>query len=122
MIYRSLDWLFDRPGMWAQRDDWFCDLKRSEVCSGLISLRPSMSDFEGMLDYAKTLKDLPHGDQRLIEMYFQHKRKEPVQLLSDVEAQFGQCLGKAMTPYRNHDGTRVWGVWNTPSFLHKSGG
>eukprot|EP00419_Tripos_fusus_P017604 CAMPEP_0172750990 /NCGR_PEP_ID=MMETSP1074-20121228/150676_1 /TAXON_ID=2916 /ORGANISM="Ceratium fusus, Strain PA161109" /LENGTH=548 /DNA_ID=CAMNT_0013583219 /DNA_START=1 /DNA_END=1647 /DNA_ORIENTATION=+ len=121
IIYRSIDWLFERDWMWAQRDDWFCKLNQTGVCSGIMLAFPSVADFNGLLQYAKTKHSLPGGDQQLIAEYFA-KTQRPIKLLSDLEASFGQCLGKAPTPYLNPDGTPVWGVWSIPSFVHKSGG
>jgi len=122
IIYRSIDWLFERPGMWAQRDDWFCKMGQPGVCSGIMLLYPNASDFEGLLEYDERHPNLDHGDQQLISDYFRIVRKAPINLLDDLEASFGQCLGKAKSPYRNSDGSGVHGVWSTPSFVHKSGG
>jgi len=122
LISRSLDWLFHRPGMWAQRDDWHCLLKQSNVCSGILLLYPNLDDYQGLLDYANELTELPNGDQQLIAQYFTIKRHKAFNLLSDVDAAFGQCLGKTPTPYLNHDKSPVWGFWSVPAFVHKSGG
>jgi len=121
VVYRGLDWLFQRDWMYAQRDDWFCKLKQPGVCSGLMLIFPSMEDYKGLLEYVKTLPELPGGDQQLIGMYF-HKTRRPINLLSDLEAAFGQCAGTAPTPYFNPDGSSVQGVWSIPNFVHKSGG
>lgn len=120
-ITRSLDWLFTRPGMWAQRDDWLCELESKRVSTGVFSFSPNLGDYYAMLDYSNTLKALPHGDQQLISMFFANTSKR-INLLSDVDAAFGQCLGKAPTPYRNEDGSAVLGLWSLPAFAHKSGG
>ncbi|CAK0884329.1 unnamed protein product [Prorocentrum cordatum] len=52
ILTRSIDWLFDRPWMWSQRDDWFCDLNVPKVCSGIVLIYPDEKDFEGLLKYA----------------------------------------------------------------------
>lgn len=122
LISRNLDWLFSRPGMWAQRDDWYCHLKQANVCSGILLLYPSLADYKGLLDYAEELQELPNGDQQLISQYFAVKQRRAINLLSDVDAAFGQCLGKTPTPYLNHDKSPVWGFWSVPAFVHKSGG
>jgi len=122
LVSRSIDWLFQRPGMWAQRDDWTCQLKQPNICSGIFSLYPSLEDFQGLLSYAEELTELPQGDQQLIAQYFTVKRQSAINLLSDVDAAFGQCLGKTPTPYLNHDKSPVWGFWSVPAFVHKSGG
>merc|ERR1711874_102999 len=49
-------------------------------------------------------------------------RRRPINLLSDNDAAFGRCLGKMPMGYLNADGSRVTGVWDTPTFVHKSGG
>jgi len=122
ILFRSIDWLFQRPWMWAQRDDWFCNLNVTKVCSGIMLLYPNTSDFKGMLQHAEVMDDLSDGDQQLISSYFAVKRKKAVNLLSDLEAAFGQCLAKPPAPYINADGSAVRGIWNIPSFVHKSGG
>eukprot|EP00419_Tripos_fusus_P000061 CAMPEP_0172685352 /NCGR_PEP_ID=MMETSP1074-20121228/20175_1 /TAXON_ID=2916 /ORGANISM="Ceratium fusus, Strain PA161109" /LENGTH=524 /DNA_ID=CAMNT_0013504479 /DNA_START=139 /DNA_END=1713 /DNA_ORIENTATION=+ len=122
ILYRNMDWLFQRPWMWAQRDDWFCKLNMTKVCSGIMLLYPNTSDFKGMLQHAEDMDDLTDGDQQLISSYFAVKRKRAISLLSDLEAAFGQCIGKPPAPYINRDGSAVWGIWNMPSFVHKSGG
>lgn len=121
IAYRSLDWIFDLEGTWAQRDDWFCRLKQPSVCSGLLSLKPSKETFQGLLDYASTSGErLDRGDQQLIEKYFREVVKEPIQLLDDVDAAFGQCVGTAATPDFTTPQPGSW--WSVPAFVHKSGG
>jgi len=122
ILYRGVDWLFDRPWMWGQRDDWFCRLNQKAVNTGILSLEPKMEDFTGLLNYAETLQELDDGDEQLIPMYFEHVRHRPINLLSDVEAAFGHCLGRAPSPYINQDGSTIWGAWSTPALVHKSGG
>lgn len=122
VVSRSIDWLFTRPGMWAQRDDWMCKLQQKRVSTGILALYPNMTDYEGMLDYASSMEKMPHGDQELIATYFSYVRRQPINLLSDIDATFGECLGKARTPYLNPDGSLVTGFWSTPAFVHKSGG
>merc|ERR1719382_1114834 len=70
ILYRDIDWLFDRPWMWSQRDDWYCKLNVTSVCSGVMLLEPSIEDYHGILRYAETLHELRDGDQQLISMYF----------------------------------------------------
>jgi len=122
IIYRNIDWLFERHWMWAQRDDWFCKMNVDKVCSGIMLLYPNASDYNGLLEYAEEVGDLQGGDQQLISRYFAIKRGLPINLLSDLEAAFGLCLGTAPSPYLNPDGSSVSGVWDIPSFVHKSGG
>ncbi|CAK0886448.1 unnamed protein product, partial [Prorocentrum cordatum] len=99
ILTRSIDWLFDRPWMWSQRDDWFCDLNVPKVCSGIVLIYPDEKDFEGLLKYAAEVEDLSDGgDQKLISLYFKNVRHKPVNLLDDLEASFGHCLGKAQSP------------------------
>jgi len=123
ILYRSMDWLFQRDWMWAQRDDWFCHGQQPHVCSGIMLLYPNASDFEGFLELdAQQHGGWKHGDQQLISHYFKEVRKRPINLLHDLEASFGQCLGKATSFYKNKDNSSVTGAWSTPNFVHKSGG
>jgi len=121
ILYRSVDWLFGESWMWAQRDDWFCVGEQNAMCSGIMLLFPDMDDYAGLLDYASR-SITPKGDQQLIWEYFSRVRSHAVGFLSDVDASFGQCLGKFKSPYTNPDRSQVKGVWNTPAFVHKSGG
>lgn len=121
LVFRSLDWMFDRDWMWAQRDAWFCDPDATRVCSGILLLYPDNDDFNGLLSYsAQVGSELGGADQQLIEMYFRNVKKRPVQLLSPLEASFGQCAGLARPPFEV--GIRLEGIWNIPAFVHKSGG
>lgn len=122
ILYRSIDWLFDRPWMWAQRDDWMCVQNVSKLCSGILLLEPNRSDYLGLLSYASELRDLRGGDQQLIGAYFAEVRGRPIHPLADVEAAYGHCLGKALPAYRDPDKTPVVGIWDTPAFVHRSGG
>merc|ERR1719436_1552899 len=95
-----MDWLFEKAGMWAQRDDWFCHLKQTRVCSGIMSLTPNTEHFKGLLAYAKKVGDqLERGDQQLLSMYFENIIKKPINLMDDVDAAFGQCMGSASASY-----------------------
>lgn len=123
IIYRSIDWIFDLDGMWAQRDDWFCKLNQKSVCSGIISLTPSVKDFQGLLSYAaKVSSTLARGDQQLLAEYFDKVARRPVNLLADVDAAFGQCAGTAPSIHTDKNRPPTQGRWNTPAFVHKSGG
>lgn len=52
VLYRSVDYLFERPWMYAQQDDWFCKFKKAgmHMCSGIMLLFPNISDFYGLRD------------------------------------------------------------------------
>lgn len=123
ILYRNVDWLFYREGMWAQRDAWFCDLEASAVCSGIISLMPNVDDFNGLLDLFSHLgSEITHGDQELIERYFRDVKNSPVQLMTPLEASFGQCSSKPLSPLLLEGGEPMPGLWSIPAFVHKSGG
>mmetsp|Transcript_73350 Transcript_73350/g.137076 ORF Transcript_73350/g.137076 Transcript_73350/m.137076 type:complete len:326 (+) Transcript_73350:81-1058(+) len=107
IVTKSLDFLFDRPGMWAQADDWTCTGEAYSMNSGLMLLRPSKSVFEGMMRYADSLKSLLGGDQELIMRYFEEVRNQKVHLLGEKTAHFGHCV---------KDGDET-----TPRFVHKPG-
>lgn len=123
ILYRSIDWIFERTGMWAQRDAWFCDLDAKSVCSGIMMLYPSQEDYEGLLKHFQAVgPQVTHGDQQLIELYFTNVKKWGVNLLSPLEASFGQCIGTAMSPFIQAGKPPLQGIWNFPAFVHKSGG
>jgi len=123
ILYRSVDYLFDRSWMWAQRDDWTCQLNQQAMCSGIFLLFPNEDDYDGILYYANTAQaDLSKGDQKVIMDYFTTYTSRPINLLSDAEAAFGQCIGTAQPPYLEPDKSWVKGLWSMPSFVHKSGG
>mmetsp|Transcript_42389 Transcript_42389/g.112174 ORF Transcript_42389/g.112174 Transcript_42389/m.112174 type:complete len:704 (+) Transcript_42389:61-2172(+) len=122
ILSRSMDWLFERQGMWAQRDDWFCQLNQPSVCSGIVLLEPNRSDFVGIQKFADSGANTLKGDQGVIEAYFRDAKKRPIHMMSDMEASFGQCIGKAASPFIDTDGQPFRGSWNLPAFVHKSGG
>jgi len=121
IAYRNLDWIFDKPGMWSQRDDWFCKGSAPGICSGIMSLEPSIDTYNGLIQYAgRVIATLNRGDQQLISQYFAQVVQKPVQLLDDADAAFGQCLGGATGLGFEHVPTGSW--WDTRAFIHKSGG
>jgi hypothetical protein len=123
ILTRSVDWLFERRGTWAQRDDWFCGLNQPSVCSGIVLLEPNASDAKGLQQCADSGHcDIRKGDQGVIEQYFEHVKERPIHMLSDVDASFGQCMGQAPSPLIDTDGRPFRGAWSTPAFVHKSGG
>merc|ERR1719203_631596 len=81
-----------------------------------------MKDYRGLLDYVSSAQDMEVTGQSLIGDYFTKVQGTSFNLLNEIEASFGQCLGEAATPYLNLDGSAVKGYWSTPSFVHKSGG
>lgn len=122
IVYRPLDWLFERTGIWAQRNDEACNHSTDTVSSGIMLLRPNVSDYKGLLQLASTTGNTLFPDQALISEYFAKSRGTPINLLGPVEASFGRCLGSARSPYINPDGSEVRGSWSTPAFVHRSGG
>mmetsp|Transcript_68712 Transcript_68712/g.192672 ORF Transcript_68712/g.192672 Transcript_68712/m.192672 type:complete len:811 (+) Transcript_68712:3-2435(+) len=123
MVFRSLDWLFFRNGMWAQRDDWFCKLENEAVCSGIVLFYPKLADFYGMLTYAgKIGPQLTGGDQQVIDWYFRREKQQSIYILSPLEAAFGQCAGSIPPVLYDQQGAPFEGLWSVPAFVHKSGG
>jgi len=122
IIYRSLDWLFERSGMWALRDDPNCQQKATMMSSALMLLEPSLNDYSGLVRFALASKESSMSGQAVIGNYFKEVHSRSVNLLNNIEASFGQCLGMAATPYLNLDGSEVQGYWSTPAFVYKSGG
>lgn len=122
IVYRDIDWLFTRDGTWAARDDKLCQLNADSMNSAIMLLHPNDKDYIGLLQHAAKHASEKSVEQ-VIETYFTSVRQQPVQLLSEVEAAFGQCIsGKTPTPYRNLDGTAVRGTWSVPAIVHRSGG
>mmetsp|Transcript_10752 Transcript_10752/g.26912 ORF Transcript_10752/g.26912 Transcript_10752/m.26912 type:complete len:428 (+) Transcript_10752:74-1357(+) len=121
LVFRNVDWLFDREWMWAARDDPLCHMQAESPNTGILMLYPDEVVFNALVDHASKV---PWTNANgLIRTYFADVQKRPVKLLSEVEADYGQCLGHRIpTPYRNKDGTTVTGAWSTPAFVHKSGG
>lgn len=122
VVYRSLDWLFDRPGMWAMRQRADCRSGAAKPSSALMVLTPSAADYEDMATLANTSGTELADDRSIIVRHFAETRKTPINLLNDIEASPGHCLGAIATPYINTDGSGVPGSWSTPSFVHRSGG
>lgn len=122
VVSRNLDWLFHMPGIWAQREDRDCHLKEPTVGSGVMMVQPDDSTYRELLEYLRGVPELPNSSQRLVSQYFSTKQPGSFSLLSDVDAGFGRCLGRAPTPYLNHDRSEVRGLWNMPAFVHRSGG
>eukprot|EP00425_Heterocapsa_triquetra_P041911 CAMPEP_0195075544 /NCGR_PEP_ID=MMETSP0448-20130528/18395_1 /TAXON_ID=66468 /ORGANISM="Heterocapsa triquestra, Strain CCMP 448" /LENGTH=554 /DNA_ID=CAMNT_0040107939 /DNA_START=55 /DNA_END=1719 /DNA_ORIENTATION=+ len=122
-LTRSIDWLFEKDEMYAQRDDWLCDQPtQTNLCSGIMLLFPSQKDFAGIIQFSdKVGTQLKKGDQELLTRFFSEVKKKPIQVLSNLEASFGQCTGTAPTFYVEANGSRVNGSWSLPAFVHKSG-
>mmetsp|Transcript_50143 Transcript_50143/g.160461 ORF Transcript_50143/g.160461 Transcript_50143/m.160461 type:complete len:417 (-) Transcript_50143:195-1445(-) len=120
ILFRSIDWLFQRTHIWGQRDNWICSAPESAqnwLCSGLMLIQPDEQTYQSLRLYAESGdRDWwTNGDQKLIRNYFRHVAGNPVRLLGVSEASFGKCLGQ--TPkLKLHSG----GPWNIPSFIHKS--
>lgn len=123
VVYRSLDWLFDREGMWAQGMDNNCKHHGDGpiFSPALLLLYPKPNDYQGMLEAAVDMSENLNS-QSIIYKYFLMNNARPINLLSPIEASFGQCLTKVSSPYVNSDGTLVDGYWNMPAFVHQSGG
>jgi len=120
ILFRSMDWLFQRDNVWGQRDNWVCDAKESEqnwLCSGLMLIQPNEDTYRNLISYAE-LGDRnwwTNGDQKLIRNYFRDIVGKPVRLLQTSDASFGKCLGR--TPSLAYPSP---GPWNIPTFVHKS--
>lgn len=121
VVYRNVDWLFEREGTWASRRDPECHFQATELQTSLMMLQPSEQDFKDILAFAEKS---PHRNMAaLLYTFFANVRQRPIQLLSEMEASGGQCLSNGIpTPYRNADGSPVRGAWSLPAFVHRSGG
>jgi len=127
ILFRSIDWLFERTPMWGQRtkeiqnDNWACeDSEREPNLLCLMLVEPSQETYDGIVQYAAGEGSLTewwiHGDEKLISDYFKNIVFKPIHLLELGEASFGRCLGKSPNiPYEASDGP-----WNFPAFIHRS--
>lgn len=120
ILFRSIDWLFERTPMWGQKDNWICDAsdhQQNWLCSGLMLIEPSEDTYDGLTKYAAegSNKWWTNGDQKLIRGYFEDVKRQPVQLLDTTVASFGRCLGKLPNVRYSSPGP-----WNVPAFVHKS--
>lgn len=128
VLFRSVDWLFTRKGMWAQRDNSLCQWRQNVISSGVMLLYPDKDVWRGLVKRANELRKLPQvpdmsdGGFQMIIQYFTTVRKQSIDLLSDIDAGSSRCLGKFPTPFLNPDGHPVQGVWGIPAILTRSGG
>jgi len=121
IVFRSIDYIFERRPLWGQRDAWVCsnnDTLQNWLCSGLMLIEPNEDDYRGLLDYSEKSESKwwDNGDQRLILEYFRDIAGQPVQLLDISEAAFGKCLDMIPNPFNESMGSS----WNIPAFVHKS--
>jgi len=121
IIFRSIDYMFRLEPTWGQKDAWVCSNNTAVqdwLCSGLMLIRPDENVYRGILDYAarSDSKWWENGDQKLIDDYFRHIARKPVQLLDISEAAFGKCLNEI--PSLIKDSKRL--PWSIPAFVHKS--
>lgn len=120
IVYRSIDWLFERDWMWASRHDPKCRLESDSSDVSIMLLFPSEADYSGLVMRASEAPELSSAD--LIETYFEFEKKQPIHLLGELDASSGECMGSGIpTPYRNSDGAPVTGTWSMPNVVHRSG-
>lgn len=137
ILYRSIDWLFQREPVWGQRNNWWCRARpRDKFCSGLMLIRPNESTFQDIQRFARTLSDCKFGDQELLERYYRDVSKRPIRLLKPSIAAFGHCINEmpasAFLPYGHMDPHKdavvgndtalhlLRGPWSLPAYVHKS--
>mmetsp|Transcript_991 Transcript_991/g.2572 ORF Transcript_991/g.2572 Transcript_991/m.2572 type:complete len:442 (-) Transcript_991:63-1388(-) len=123
-LTRSIDWLFDREPVWAQRDSRDCaspeimggeDL--GKLSTGILLVEPSEDTYRSVLQYAEgSATDWwTRGHEGLIQDYFKYEVNQPVQFLEPSDAAFGMCLGSIPgLPYAER------GPWDMPAFVHMS--
>lgn len=120
VMFRSLDYLFQRKPTWGQRDAVCSNIDDSDdrLCSGLMLIEPSEDTYHGLLDYAADPANslFNNGDQKLIHEYHKNVAGHPVQLLNLTEAAFGECLGTIPSLFQEASGSS----WTIPAFVHKS--
>jgi hypothetical protein len=116
IVFRSLDWLFERRPPWGQTDGQLCGQDSHRLSSGLLLVEPREATYQSLLEHAnRTHREWSsNGDQGLISHYFEHIGR-PVQLLETSDAAYGMCLGQTPSlPYKSS------GQWNMPAFVHRS--
>jgi hypothetical protein len=116
ILFRSIDWLFERRPVWGQMDNQQCDGSSDRLSSGILLIEPGEATYKGLLEHAnRTHREWSSdGDQGLIRHYFKHIN-QPVQLLEASDAAFGMCLGHTPgLPYNSPS------QWNIPAFVHRS--
>jgi hypothetical protein len=98
ILFRSLDWLFDRMPVWAQQGDSTCSNEGSRVLNdGLLYIEPSAEDLDGILALAMDTSSkrwLSRGVPGLIRQYFAEKGS-PVELVTTMDASFHDCLNQS---------------------------
>jgi len=121
-VYRDIDWLFEREGVWAARHDPLCTMDSKWPSAEIMLVQPSDEIHRG-LSARITAEHLAKNTFREIVAEYYKDRDQEIGLLSEVEADHGQCMGNRIpTPYRNMDGTPVTGSWSTPAIVQRSGG
>lgn len=129
VVYRNVDWLFEREGLWAASEDPGCSLGHKTLSPSVLLLRPSAGTFANLLGFAAAaVKQASESNVEpptlgeIVQVYFAKDKGGGWQLLSEVEAGPGECLGSRVpSPYRCDDGSVVTGSWSTPAFVYKSG-
>jgi len=123
IFYRGVDWLFEKEGMWAARDDSTCDGKSTAKNAGIMLLHPSTDDFVGLAGFANRSDARAASFSEIVTGYFEDVNHRPIHRLSQVDADYGKCMGSKNipSPYRNIDGKPVRGAWSTPAMIQRSG-
>lgn len=117
ILFRSIDWLFEREPAWEEVDGGGAcpNVKRQKGNHGaLMLLEPRLETFRGLMEYvaAAQAKGLPADDvQGLIGEYFAQVEHNPMKALEASEATAGQCLDLR----QDADGR-----WSMPAFVHRS--
>lgn len=120
IVTRSLDWLFEREGMWGGRHDWSCKLGNFDLNSGILSLAPNIDDGIALGVLAQKRPDL--DVHQVIWKHF-NDQQQPIQFLSDLDTGYGRCLDAARnSPYISSGGQRTNGIFNMPAYVQQSGG
>lgn len=98
LVFRDIDYLFDRQGLWMARDDWLCHMSQPTPNSGIIKFKPSKSTYDGLVEHMRSHSTATVHE--VIASYHMHRLASPVNLLADIEAAFGRCANhQAPSPY-----------------------
>lgn len=120
LVFRDIDYLFDRQGLWMARDDWLCHMSQPTPNSGIIKFKPSKSTYDGLVEHMRSHSTATVHE--VIASYHMHRLASPVNLLADIEAAFGRCANhQAPSPYLS-ESKPTNGLYSQVAFVHKSGG
>jgi len=138
---RSVDYLFDLPGMWAETfsnssTEYLCAGTKKQLNGCFLVLEPAESTYQGLLKFAESQTELYWAEQDLIERYFRDHLKQPWGFLDPIDGFTGKCFGKVPVSiaelfYPKFNQSDIEAMYHPgsgfpipslPAFVHKAGG